>query len=537
MLAEKSDNVMVSVTREEVAAEPAILGLALSGGGVRAALFSLGVIIGLIETGCHRRVGCIASVSGGSILNAALAHAPSLASFSSVEQFKETASKLATSLAVRGIFAFNLRYILSLLKSLVIFTFQVILPPLIFVVVIIIPFFVGFLTEMLRKNFEIDLFASLPSDVPWHLVWQVVYWIVPPSVLLAIWSGRGLLQETLYGSVLGAVAGGSRTLNVRDWGSAPARGELRTTHVLVATDLLSGEPVYFSRDFIHCRPYGWSTPENIRTEEALYSSAAFPIVFPPKKLKTKKLKFQNGDMPGKLPRVLQLADGGIYNNLGYDWFEILNSQTRGSPAVLWPFGELKVQAAKIDKQNVIVVNAGAPSRRVRWLPPVPVARIMSVLYDNTVRPRVEFLQSQNLPVIDIEQTPIQLAESVKSEHTQAMIAKLSTKSTEFWADFSRDTAGTRTKLSPAGSRVAARLMLHGYLSSLVLLGARFGGELPERIRGEHDFLELVAAPLKGSHAVDARTPPDATTPGPPPHSSAAGHNPAEPIMVGSSRSA
>jgi hypothetical protein len=47
-----------------ISTEP--LGLALSGGGVRATLFSLGVVIGLIETSCHKRVQCVASVSGGS---------------------------------------------------------------------------------------------------------------------------------------------------------------------------------------------------------------------------------------------------------------------------------------------------------------------------------------------------------------------------------------------------------------------------------------------------------------------------------------
>jgi hypothetical protein len=495
---------------------------------VRAALFSLGVIIGLIETGCHRRVRCIASVSGGSILNAALAHAPPLTSFSNVEQFKETASKLATSLAVTGIFALNLRYILSVLRSLIIFTSVAILPPLIFTG----PFFAGILTSILKEKFNIDLFDSLSSSVPWELVWTGVYWIVPPLFLLALWSRRGLLQQTLYGSVLGSVAGGSQTLKVTDWGTASPTGESGTTHVLVATDLLSGEPIYFSKNFIHCRPYGWSTPENIRTEEALYSSAAFPIVFPPKKLKRKRLKFQNGDMPGKLPRVFQLADGGIYNNLGYDWFEILNTQMGTSPPILWPFGELDVERVKIDKMNVIVVNAGASSRKVRWLPPFPVARIMSVLYDNTVRPRVEFLQSQSLPVIDIEQTPIQLAESLPtSEYTKALIAKFNTKPKEFWADFGRDTAGTRTKLSRAGRRVAARLMLHGYLSSLVMFGARFGGDLPERIRGEHDFLELVTALIQEPRAVDIRPSPETTKPGSLATSSATGQDPNEPISV------
>jgi hypothetical protein len=90
-----------SAVLEATTTESAALGLALSGGGVRAALFSLGVVIGLIETGCHRRVRCVASVSGGSILNAALAHEKSLASFPSLTEFEPLASKLAASLDQR----------------------------------------------------------------------------------------------------------------------------------------------------------------------------------------------------------------------------------------------------------------------------------------------------------------------------------------------------------------------------------------------------------------------------------------------------
>src|SRR5215471_10311620 len=96
-----------SATLALIRTEP--LGLALSGGGVRAALFSLGVVICLIETGCHKRIHCIASVSGGSILNAALAHAQSLKGVEEVDHFEKFASTLATSLAWEGIFALTFR--------------------------------------------------------------------------------------------------------------------------------------------------------------------------------------------------------------------------------------------------------------------------------------------------------------------------------------------------------------------------------------------------------------------------------------------
>lgn len=158
--------------------EPAALGLALSGGGVRAALFSLGVVIGLIETGCHRRLRCVASVSGGSILNAALAHADSLAGLSSVTEFESVASKLAGSLASRGVFAFSWRTIGSALSYVIRVVAQAIIPLVIVAT--------GFLT-MLRESFGVDLTALDYSQVPW----QIIGWITLAASRESCGIGRG----------------------------------------------------------------------------------------------------------------------------------------------------------------------------------------------------------------------------------------------------------------------------------------------------------------------------------------------------------
>ena len=350
-----------------------------------------------------------------------------------------------------------------------------------------------------------DALARLDlSSLPLQAIGWIALALVLPSVLLSILLFRGLLQELQYASVLGD----DLRLLVKDWGAKePEAKEPRVMHVLVATDLLSGEPIYFSSKFVHCRPYGWSTPESIRTAEALYSSAAFPAVFPPKKLKTRKLSFRSGDMEGPLPHTLRLADGGVYNNLGNDWFDVLNVQSQPSPS-LWAFGELEIEPLRIEEENVIIVNAGAPagtvpSSWVHWLGPLTLARIMSVLYDNTVKPRMELIRGKDRPLIDIQESPLDLANRLAEPKKdgdvgcRARAADLVTKlkgkgmSDKIWADFSRDTAGTKTKLSSAGRRPAARLMLHGYLSSLILLHARFNVTLPERIQGEGYFLDLV----------------------------------------------
>jgi hypothetical protein len=229
-------------------------------------------------------------------------------------------------------------------------------------------------------------------------------------------------------------------------------------------------------------------------------------------------------MPGVLPRALRLSDGGIYNNLGYDWFKVLNEQLQGTPNTLWPFGELPVadelRAAdelRIEEAtDVIIVNAGAPSKMVRSLPSlipfIRLARVMSVLYDNTVQPRLELIRAGGRPLIDIQETPKELGDRLAktpgevAERAMRIIDKLKSREDKFWAALSEDTAGTTTKLTPAGPRTAARVMLHGYLSGLVLSHAQFGGSLPARIRGEAYFLKLVDRDPSSS----AKNPPETT---------------------------
>jgi predicted acylesterase/phospholipase RssA len=78
------------------------LGLALSGGGFRAAAFHLGVLRGLRETGCLERVSVISAVSGGALLAAAFV-ARGRADFAGFEAFMR--SFLARDLKARVLLA------------------------------------------------------------------------------------------------------------------------------------------------------------------------------------------------------------------------------------------------------------------------------------------------------------------------------------------------------------------------------------------------------------------------------------------------
>lgn len=64
---------MEGVTHNPSYDVPGDLGMALSGGGLRATFFGLGALLFLVYTGLNRRVRTISSVSRGSVLSAYVA--------------------------------------------------------------------------------------------------------------------------------------------------------------------------------------------------------------------------------------------------------------------------------------------------------------------------------------------------------------------------------------------------------------------------------------------------------------------------------
>lgn len=462
------------------------VGVALSGGGIRAALFSLGVLVGLVETGENRRVTNISSVSGGSIVNAAVAQTCEFASIETTTQFESVAKPIAETLCRRGVFVFSRSALLA---------FAHFVGPRLGGVVVVGLFAYGGIAGILQER-QLD-------GLPWG-------WIVAGLVVIVVGTlflSRGAAQEALYASVLGGLDGG------KAFGHLDKLRESTCTHVLVATDLVSAAPVFFSRQFVCCPPFGWGTAEGTRTASAVYASAAFPAVFPAKRFRRQRFEFQNGSASPPFPRLLKLNDGGVYNNLGTDWFDVLESQ---ETAEIWRFGNLQPPPALTPVARRIVVNAGAASRRLRRVPPfLAISRTMSVLYDNTVRPRLQSMRelaTDDLTapvVIDISESPYNIARrhadvdvNKFAEHQRdnageckkradLLAHHLERKGETFWIEFARQTSGTPTKLTRAGLESGARMIFHGYLSTLVVMHILHGVELtPEQMKDEGYFLDL-----------------------------------------------
>jgi hypothetical protein len=289
--------------------------------------------------------------------------------------------------------------------------------------------------------------------------------------------------------------------------------------VLVATDLVSGEPVYFARDFVYCPAYGWGRPDGVRTATAVYASAAFPVVFPTRHTRRRRFKFQNGSAAPPYPRKLKLADGGVYNNLGTDWFDVIATE---SDLAMWRYGNLTFDRPLQQVSTRIIVNAGAASHGFRRVPPfMSIRRTMSVLYDNTVRPRIQALTERargdlDAPiVIDISESPYALSrrlagmrEAHFGEHQRgrvdgcveralAAVETLGSRGEAYWIEFAQQTSSTKTKLTRAGVESGARMMLHGYLSTIIALHVIQGIDLPEVVHDEGYFLDLAGRSPSG----------------------------------------
>ena len=67
-----------SVSTDAAHSDDIPLSLSLSGGGKRAAVFSLGALLALVNSGEHARIKTISSVSGGSTTNLVTGATPNL---------------------------------------------------------------------------------------------------------------------------------------------------------------------------------------------------------------------------------------------------------------------------------------------------------------------------------------------------------------------------------------------------------------------------------------------------------------------------
>ena len=352
------------------------IGICLSGGGFRAALYGLGVVRYLAEAGLLSQVQAVSAVSGGSVTAAVLADRwPALAAD-------------------------------------------------------------GYSLESFLREIDKPVHEALTS----HNL---------RNEAIMRWAGRRLrLQGRSRGSAMGDVMI-DRLLQARHVTDLDPALQV----VLTSTDLCTGRAFRVSRDFIGSWDFGYQPPPNeLSLGQAVAASAAVPVMFPPVYLRTAGLGLRDA------PDVLSLVDGGVYDNLGLEWFQGWGS---GRPA----------DARDVD--FLVVVDASGPlvkqQRTLRGLRAVNRGR--EIQYTQTRTTRIRWLVGELI---------------AGRKHGTYMVSKYDPGSLRFPdgspidphlykgalpAGFARRLASIRTDLDRFGSEEAALLRYHGYWSAHARLGA------------------------------------------------------------------
>jgi predicted acylesterase/phospholipase RssA len=217
------------------------------------------------------------------------------------------------------------------------------------------------------------------------------------------------------------------------------------------TDLASGRAFRVSRDFIGGWEFGYAvTPPNLSLSLAIAATTAVPLLFPPVHLRTAGLGLKDA------PPELSLVDGGVYDNLGLEWFQ---GWDRGRPAGARPC------------DFILAVDASGPlrpaPRRYGWVR--SVLRSQEAQYAQTRASRVRWFVDQLISgrlegvIVQIDKEPRRF---VPPNGVDVIADAADGALPEGFADA---LTGLRTDLDRFLPDEARALMYHGYWSTHVRL--------------------------------------------------------------------
>jgi predicted acylesterase/phospholipase RssA len=442
------------------------IAVALSGGGHRACLWGLGVLMYLTDSQRSGQVTSIASVSGGSLANAAIGHAHDYRT-ATTDELDEVVARVARRAATGGtVLAWWGTWAYLLLVAL-------------------------------------DVVAVWIVN-PWRVDWAP--W---PEAL--VFAGALLVFSWLLtqrGRVFGRAF--AHTL----FSGTPRLNELHDglDHVICATDLHAGEHVYFSGSFVAAYRFGLGIPDGMKLHRAVQASAAFPPVFPVAWIRTKGFRFQGGRPESASTRAMALTDGGVYDNMADQWAQKLGERMRRLEA---PGPGFQVA------DELVVANASAglgwASARCLRIPFVgallALLRVKSVLYDNgtSVR-RHELVDAFDLAektgsglrgcLVHIEQSPFRAPDAFKdaaetwprrARHAHEALAALGDvdATRAHWRQVAQENSRVSTTLFGLGEDRSARLLHHAYVLAMVNLHVILGYPLLA-VPGPERFTALLA---------------------------------------------
>lgn len=505
------------------------LGVALSGGGHRASLFSLGALLYLVDSGANREVTTISSVSGGTITSAFVAQK---CDFRSVESsaFWNVASQLASAIATRGAVS---------LSSWMVRGYFGILAVLALLVAAI-------------------CWKAWPLDLPW---WGCV-------ALILLWGTLVLFRGVVAGWLLG------RAFFVHEDGRPTRLAALQNRtvdHVICATDLTSAAPFYFfcgKKCAAYSPLYGRALAGSTALRTAVRASAALPGAISPKLVWSHRLKWirQSGvrKPPPELaaiaddtvvkrpPWLLVLADGGVWNNLGTQYFE--RDMEPGDGPVFTPVKPSVPHEAppNDDPGKLLIVDGSGGVQPIPawhlllpfWAEVLGLARVMGLMYANTVRPRMRQIgESQRSfwrwgdqfdrdwdtprvgvsisfqdnpqggriygslgPETDYMKTNFLRRLSSWDEYMAREVPEVICPSLDGFpkiSELAATCAEEKTHLSTVDTKTAVALLVYGYFATMRAMSITHGTALVKPFPREARFIELVSGGSQASGPPDS----------------------------------
>jgi predicted acylesterase/phospholipase RssA len=497
--------------------EPRAIAIALSGGGYRACLFGLGVLLYVADCGRNAHVASIASVSGGSLANAALGERLDFrgASAGEVEAVvKRVARKIAARVWTPSRAA--LRAMLCLIAIVaaatlvgVWFTPWSLLAQVVCVAggIVLVLGLVGLTITGGGPLFGwwglwaylalviacVELVAAgaprLRDWAPFHDALEGVGvggWSDSAVLIVAI-EIIGLLIAASLLSLRSRVAGRAFAHTLFDKGPKTKLAVLNRTldHLICATDLHCGHHVYFSGRFTYSYDFGANAEKAVTLplHEATQASAAFPGAFPPRFVRRRRLGLTSPY------RRLVLVDGGVYDNMADQWHRgFSDRQSRLQPHGIDPYeaGELVVVSASAGLGCDPLKRFGVPLLGELFA----LLRDKSVMYDNGNSLRRQdlvgrFTRGKAHPggaLVHIPQSPLHVPSTYLGDDdadrakraSDARAALLAVADEATWKAMADANALVPTTLVALSREVTERLLRHAYVLAMVNLHVLLG---------------------------------------------------------------
>ena len=521
------------------------IGVAISGGGHRAASWGFGALLAMVDARVADDVVSIASVSGGSITNGVVAEQIELTEADRAG-FEAAIRPALRNIAHEGLFLFGPStngYIYRLfaaaglaLVTLVAMLVGVVMAgrgnPL-WVALLVGPVLTLIVWALwLRKlpltgltaaaylggaavlaAASLGAFALVRGQTGGNLAWRVALLVV---IALAAW----LFALWWFGRRSEVVDDGLEKVHYPGGAGRPTllrAKDRKVHHVFCATELQAGDHAYFSPRLVYSYRAGVGTPGDLKLSTAVQSSSCFPGGMVARELDTSGFGLErpwtDPDMPADIPKTLVVNDGGVYDNMADQWEQGFEDRAHRVDRL----SELQ-QAAT----HLVVVNAG---KALEWRTMGPtggltreirsLTRTISVLYDVTTSHRREGLvrrfrdseanrRDLHGALVHIAQTPFTVARAFtrspdagQASRAAEVLAKLQAMDADEneWRETANSNSLVATTLKAIGQTTTVDLLQHAYWLTTFNLYVIFGwGDITDTDRLHRSRFEALCAP-------------------------------------------